>query len=116
MDNRADGQPAAALVGDFPALIRKLIRRFGFPPTAPRTKDYTACVDPVSLGALVVSVSTLTWTVYNDFRQRQHSRNAKIEINRDGKTVVVEAKDLEKPEQAELFVKEILSRNQSDQG
>lgn len=72
-------------------------------------------MDPVAIGALTISIATLAWTVYNDARKFRDSRKAKIEVKKDGKTVVVDAKDLEKPEQAELFIKEILSRHQSSQ-
>ncbi len=33
--------------------------------------------DPVSLGALIVSIATLAWTIYND--QRNRAREAKVE-------------------------------------
>lgn len=35
--------------------------------------------DPVSLGALIVSVATLAWTIYND--QRNRTREQKTELN-----------------------------------
>ena len=35
--------------------------------------------DPISLGALIVSVTTLAWTIYND--QRNRAREQKAELN-----------------------------------
>jgi hypothetical protein len=70
--------------------------------------------DPVSLSALVVSVATLSWTAYHGVKAREISRKSDIEIEKDGRKIVIEVKDLNEPEQAELFVKDILSRQGGD--
>lgn len=69
-------------------------------------------MDPVAIGGLVVSIASLTWQSYMNMRARQDRRNADIVIDKDGQRIVVQVKDLDKPEQAELFVRDILSRQE----
>jgi hypothetical protein len=72
-------------------------------------------VDVASLVALTASTAAQV-PILRDFLQRERRRNVKITIRKDGKEFEIDAKALEKPEEAELFLQDVLSRYESVQG